>query len=45
MQQIDIDSKKWREEEAILREELKEAKLNSNQNLDSLREELRLSQV
>jgi hypothetical protein len=45
MQTIDIETSKWREEEAILREELKEAKLNSNQNLDGLREELRQSEV
>ena len=45
MQMIDAEATKWREEEASLREELKEAKLNSNQNLDGLREELRQSEV
>jgi hypothetical protein len=45
MQMIDTAAAKWREEEATLREELREAKLNSNQNLDGLREELRQSEV
>ncbi len=45
METIDLETAKWKEEETILREELYEAKLNSNQNLDGLREELRVTQV
>lgn len=45
MQIIDIETTRWKEEEFQLRNELHEAKLNSNQNLDGLREELRLSEV
>ncbi len=45
MATIDIETAQWKEEEIILREELQEAKLNSNQNLDGLREELRVAQV
>jgi hypothetical protein len=42
---MEADTAKWRDEEGTLREELREAKLNSNQNLDSLREELRQAEV
>ena len=42
---IDIETTQWKEEEFQLRKELHEAKLNSNQNLDGLREEIRLAEV
>lgn len=45
MQTMEIETTHWKEEEFQLRNELHEAKLNSNQNLDGLREELRLSEV